>query len=298
MGFILDIITALGTVVAAFSIIFAFVLYKVQKRDEYLSSVRKSLQLLNNDMEELDSLLNFELAYELCSSLVYSEHTKYCFQSIYKICNESISGNKSESEIKKNIKDTLGIFAASFQTTIANRYNDLITEIKESSIVFYPDYKGLFRFSKACTTLMHNVFRSYKKLLMDEDLLTRIIYNELIPSDKPWDSYDHFQKEFLDHLISIVELGRIKRSQKDVDCLLKLVEIVYSSHIELSAKDWRKMAKKNRKIILKPYGTITTVTGDLREAEKCFCDIMSYEAITEYASLVQTIEIANQSDDT
>ena len=64
MNLFLEIITAFGTVVAAISIISAFVLYKIQKRDEHLSKVRESLQVLRNNIEELDTLLNFELAYE------------------------------------------------------------------------------------------------------------------------------------------------------------------------------------------------------------------------------------------
>lgn len=296
MSTFLEIVTALGTVVAAFSIIFAFALYKIQKRDEYISAVRKSLQILSSNMEELDSLLNFELAYELCSSLVYSASTQYCLQNIYLVCNEFVGSDKSEEEIKKSIKDILGLFGTSFQTELAKKYNDLIAEITQSSTIFYPDYKGLFRFSKACTTMMRNVFSNYKKILLSGDILTKIIYKELIPSDGPWDSYDHFQKKFLDSLISIVELGRIKRSQKDVDCLLELVEIVYSSHIELSAKEWRNLGEKSRKIALQPYNTVTTVTGDLRESEKCFCNILSHDAVTKYVSLVQTIEIANSED--
>ena len=247
-------------------------------------------------MEELDSLLSFELAYELCSSLVYSASTQYCLQKIYFVCNEFIGSDKSEEEIKKSIEEILGLFGTSFQTQLAKEYNDLISEIKQSSTIFYPDYKGLFRFSKSCATMMRNVFSNYKKILMNEDLITNIIYKELISSDKPWDSYDHFQKIFLDSLITIVELERIKHSQKGVNCLLELVEIVYSSHIELSAKEWRNLGKKSRKITLQPYNAFTTVTGDLREAEKCFCNIMSHDAVTKYASLIQTIEIANSED--
>ena len=77
MSIVLDWITAFGTIIAAGSIISAFLMYKMQKRDEYLTRVRDSLQLLSNDMTELDSLLNYELAYEMASSLVFSESTQY-----------------------------------------------------------------------------------------------------------------------------------------------------------------------------------------------------------------------------
>ena len=143
MSTFLEIVTALGTVVAASSIIFAFALYKIQKRDEYISAVRKSLQLLSNNMEELDSLLSFELAYELCSSLVYSASTQYCLQKIYFVCNEFIGSDKSEEEIKKSIEEILGLFGTSFQTQLAKEYNDLISEIKQSSIRGYLDFLNL-----------------------------------------------------------------------------------------------------------------------------------------------------------
>ena len=291
----LDVITACGTVVAAISIISAFILYRIQKRDEYLSKVRNALQRLSNDMDELDSLLNFELAYELSSALIYSKSTEYCLKKIFEFCNSSI--NAKQELDQDQVKEALGVFGVSFHDTIANRYTSLISDIKQASTVFYPDYKGLFRFSKACTTLMRNVFASYKRLLLDEDVLTKIIVNNLMDRSEPWESFEDFQKDFLDHLISLVEIGRIKHSQKDVDCLNKLVQIVYSCHIELSSKEWKKLARKNRKIAMQPYESITTVTGDLREAEKGFCSIMSHDAVTQYASLVQTIEITNKESE-
>lgn len=291
----LDVITACGTVVAAISIISAFMLYRIQKRDEYLSKVRNALQRLSNDMDELDSLLNFELAYELSSALIYSKSTEYCLKKIFEFCNSSI--NAKQELDQDQVKEALGVFGVSFHDTIANRYTSLISDIKQASTVFYPDYKGLFRFSKACTTLMRNVFAGYKRLLLDEDVLTKIIVNNLMDRSEPWESFEDFQKDFLDHLISLVEIGRIKHSQKDVDCLNKLVQIVYSCHIELSSKEWKKLARKNRKIAMQPYESITTVTGDLREAEKGFCSIMSHDAVTQYASLVQTIEITNKESE-
>ena len=90
----LDVITACGTVVAAISIISAFMLYRIQKRDEYLSKVRNALQRLSNDMDELDSLLNFELAYELSSALIYSKSTEYCLKKIFEFCNSSINAKQ------------------------------------------------------------------------------------------------------------------------------------------------------------------------------------------------------------
>lgn len=144
---------------------------------------------------------------------------------------------------------------------------------------------------------MRNILFSYKKFLLNEDILAQLIYSKMANSNEPFDKYDHFQKTLLDHLVSVVELRRIKNAQKDVDSLLELVEIVYSSHIELSAKEWRRLAKSNRKVTLQPYSVIKTITGDLREAERCFVTIMSHESCMRYAELVQAIEMANQNDD-
>ena len=213
------------------------------------------------------------------------------------ICNDAIVNRRDEEETKEKIKGALGFFAVSFQNTLANKYTNQISELKQAATIFYPDYKGLFRFSKACTTLMRNILFSYKKFLLNEDILAQLIYSKMANSNEPFDKYDHFQKTLLDHLVSVVELRRIKNAQKDVDNLLELVEIVYSSHIELSAKEWRRLAKSNRKVTLQPYSVIKTITGDLREAERCFVTIMSHESCMRYAELVQAIEMANQNDD-
>ena len=211
-------------------------------------------------------------------------------KKVYKHCNASLNGDKDLDKIKKTIREVLGVFGVSFQDTIANKYTNLISEIKQASTIFYPDYKGLFRFSKACTTLMRNVFLNFKALLLNEDLLTQIILNVLQNKSEPWDSFDSFQKDILDNFISLVEIGRITHSQKDVDCLSELVNIVYSCYIELSSKEWHKLARENQKITMQSFAT---VTDDLREAEKGLRTVMSHDASMQYASLVQTIEIKN-----
>ncbi len=293
MDMILNVITAFGTIVAAISIISAFVLYRFQKRDEHLAQVREALQLLSNGINELDSMLNFELAYELCSALVYSNASNYTIRKVYEICNDAIENNRSPEETKAKIKDALGVFGVSFQDTIAEKYTGLISSITQASTIFYPDYKGLFRFSKACTMLMRNVFSNYKKQLLDEDLLTRIIYAYLVEDCTKWESCEQFEKKLTDCLITIIELGRINHSQKDIDCLVEMLEIVYSRHIELSAQEWFALAKVNKSVQLQPYNAIDTVTGELREAEKCFRTILGHDESMRYAALVQTIELEN-----
>lgn len=297
MDTFLSIITACGTVVAAISIVSAFVLYKMQKKDEHLKRVREALQLLSNGINELDSMMNFELAYELSSSLVYSDPSCYCIEELCRLSNDAIRNHVNEDAATKSIRKTLGVLGVSFQGSLANKFTNLISSIEQSSTIFYPDYKGLFRFSKACTALMRNVFQNYKKILLDEDIIAKLIYTEMTSGHTEWDSCGAFKKELTDNLISIIEVSRIKHSQKDVDCLVELLELVYSRHIELSAKEWCKLARVNKQIQLLPYGSVSTVTGDLREAEKCFRTILNHDDTMKYLALVQTIENSNKMPD-
>lgn len=286
----LEMLTALGTVVAALSVICLFILHRIEKRDEYLSKVRSVLQMLQNNMKELNELLNYELAYEMVYALLYTQSSLPCIHKLYEICNNCIEGQTNEEESVHLIRSTLGVFGVSFQCELAIRYNDLISELKKQSVVFYPKYQGLFRFSKACVTLMKNVFLNYKKMLLDEDFLTNIIYNTMIHDKEQWQCYEDFQKELMDNLISIIEVSRVKHTQKDVDNLMELINIVYSIHIELSDGEWKRLEQKNRKTQSKPYKEVATITGDLREAEKYFRIIMSRDRSNEYTSLVQKIE--------
>lgn len=296
ISILLNIITALGTIVATISIVSMFVLYKIEKRDEYVAKVRAVLQTLQNNMEELNQLLNYELAYELVYALLYAESSQPCIKKLYKISNNSISDKIDKKTAVESIKATLGVFGVSFQCDLAIRYNGLISELKKQSIIFYPQYEGLFRFSKACTTLMRNVFSNYKKMLLDERFLAELIYNTMIKDKNEWKDFEDFQKNLMDNLISVLEIGRIKHSQKDVDNLLELIDIIYSAHIELPDRDWKKLARKNKKIQSRPYKDIDTITGDLREAEKYFRTILNRDRCIEYASLVQKIEDRNNSD--
>ena len=163
ISILLNIITASGTIVTTISIVSMFILYKIEKRDEYVAKVRVALQTLQNNMEELNQLLDYELAYELVYALLYAESSQLCIKKLYKISNNSISEKIDKGTAVESIKTTLGVFGVSFRCDLAIRYNGLISELKKQSIIFYPQYEGLFRFSKACTTLMRNVFVYYSE---------------------------------------------------------------------------------------------------------------------------------------
>ena len=296
MNDILNGITALGTVVAAVSIISMFVLHRMERREEYLSKVRSVLQMLQNNMEELNGLLDYELAFELVYTLLYAESSQSCIQKLYEICNSSIAGKSDKETASNSIRSTLGVFGVSFQCNLAVRYNELISELKKQSVIFYPQYQGLFRFTKACTMLMKNIFENYKKILLNEKYLTEIIYSAMVNNQNEWRPYEDFQKELMDNLISFLEIRRVEHSQKDVDNLLRLINIVYSIHIELSDRGWRRLAQESRKTQSKPYEEVDTITGELREAEKYFRTIMNRDRSNEYTSLVQKIEDRNDTD--
>lgn len=100
-------------------------------------------------------------------------------------------------------------------------------------------------------------------------------------------SYKHFQKNLLDSLMLNMKC-QTKGYESGVNNLIKLVEIVYLSHIKLSAKKWIVLANRSKKISLQSHSD--KITDDLHEAEKCFRGIMSEESITEYESLVNAIE--------
>lgn len=289
-----DIISALGTIVATLSIISAFVLYRIQKKDEYLTKVRESLQLLSNGISELDAILNFELAYEMAYSLVYSEPSNYSIEVLFDICNEAIKDkNHKKDKIIKKIEGALNVFGTSFTGPMATKYGSLISDIKHASTYFYPNYKGLFRFSTTSVSLMRIIFNNYKKLVLDEEAIAKLIYDHMVRNCTEWTSIPQFKKNLLDHIISIAEYAREKRHQHDINQLVALVDLVYTRHIELSTQEWNKLARESRKVKLAPYGQSKTITGELREAEKCFQSIFSHDDIVKYSSLVQIIENSN-----
>lgn len=295
MEVVLNTITALGTIVAAVSIICAFVLYRIQKRDEYLTKVRESLQILNNNIHEMDGILNFELAYEMALNVVYSDPVRYSIESLMNICNEAIQDkNHDKSEVIKRIENGLSVFGTSFTGPLVTKYSNLASEVNQASTVFYPDFKGLFRFAKSSVSLMRNILINYKRILLDEDLIAKVIYGHMVEDSTIWISVEQFKKKLLDHLITIAEISRKEHHQSDIDQLDALVDLVYSRHIELSTSEWNSLAKDSKKARLIPNKECKTITADLREAEKCFQAIFSHEDIVKYSSLVQKIEDSNK----
>ena len=128
---ILSLVTALGTIVSAVSIAAMFMIYRIGKRDEYLSKIRSALQTLHHHMNELNKLLNYELAFELVNTLLYSKSSQFTIKNLYKTCNICIAQKKKKKECLELLEDSLGLFGVSFQCDLAIKYNELISDVQE-----------------------------------------------------------------------------------------------------------------------------------------------------------------------
>ena len=290
MNDLMNIISAGGSIATAASVVSAFVLYKEEVNNAHITQVRKALQVLYNNIGELDSILNAELAYEMAASVVYSDSAQFPMRSIYEICINAIENNEKKETVQEKIQLALGVFIVPFHSELSAKYNNLLSEITTQSIVFNPHYKGLYRFSMAVTQWMGNIYKSYKQALVDEELLSKFIYGAMITNEPEWKDYEGFQKELLDNLLSLMESLRRDNWQKDVDSLKTLVDMVYSAHIGLTNSAWSKLKWANKKVIAKPYTNTKTITEDLRETEKFFRTILSHDECLKYTSLVQSME--------
>lgn len=286
----MNIISAGGSIATAASVVSAFVLYKKEIDNAHITQVRKALQVLYNNMNELDSILNAELAYEMASSVVYSSSAQFPIKGVYDICNKAIANGGEKEKIEDEIKKVLGVFIVSFHSDLSVKYSSLLSEITTQSIVFNPHYQGLYRFSMAATLWMRNIYSAYKRALVDEEVLSKFIYGEMIEQKAEWKDYEGFQKALLDNLLSLIESMRRKEWQKDVDSLRTLIDMVYSAHIGLTNTGWSKLKWENKKVSAKPFTNTKTITEDLREAEKFFRTVLSHDECLKYTSLVQSME--------
>lgn len=286
----MNIISAGGSIATAASVVAAFVLYKKEINNAHITQVRKALHVLYNNMNELDSILNAELAYEMASSVVYSSNAQFSIRGIYDVCNKAIANGGKKAKIEEEIKKVLGVFFVSFHSDLSVKYSTLLSEITTQSIVFNPHYEGLYRFSRAATLWMNNIYRAYKHALIDEDVLSKFIYGEMIKQKSEWKDYEGFQKALLDNLLSLIESIRREEWQKNVDSLKTLIDMVYSAHIGLTNTEWGKLKWENKKVCAKPFTTTKTITEDLREAEKFFRTVLNHDECLKYTSLVQSME--------
>ncbi len=291
---ILNWLTASGSLATAASVVSAFVLYKKELDNSNTNKIRKALQVLFTNINELNKILGPELAHEMTSSVIYSSESQYSIKEIYNICKDAIEKKTDKNTVIEKIKESLGVFVVSFHNDLSIKYNSLLSEISYQSIVFNPNYQGLYRFTSAVVTWMSNIFVAYKQILINESLLSNFIYNEMVDSHKPFRSYEEFQKELSDNLLSLIETQRISKWQDDIYALLSLVNLIYSTHIELSNSDWNKLKRKIRSISLTPYDVSGKVTDDFREAEKHFRTLLNHDGSMQYISLVQSMESNNK----
>ena len=137
----------------------------------------------------------------------------------------------------------------SFDGNASVRYTQLISQINKELLICRPKYDGIFKFSKFFVEHMQYILTSLKGKLLDKDSFANIVVFRMMCDEKQYKkcSYEEFQTKLLEKLISSLENQKKECFQKDVDDLLKLTDLVYEAHIELSNREWSHLAKQYQK---------------------------------------------------
>ena len=290
MDHIVDVFSVIGSIATAASVYSAFILYKTELRNNYISKVRTAIQVMHTNISELDNTLDHQLAYDIANAVVYSDASAYRINNIFAIVNQAINTNADKDTTISKIKDALGVFVVPFESSRITKYDRLISEISNHAICLNPSYMGLYRFINGATMWMRNILSAYKAMVLDEELLSKFIYNEMIKGKSEYASSDAFQQILLDHLISLLETARREKIQTDVDALTSMASMVYSAHINLSNSSWRNLKRTYAKTQVTPSDKIDTITGEIGECVKYFRSVFTHDQCIEYTKLVQSME--------
>lgn len=295
LNVILDIITSLGTIVATFSIVTAFILYRIQRKDDRLINTQQSLQILHNQAESIKLISDGELLAEMVNTVLYSNQMEHRLKNLYAITIQCKKKHTNHDESCKKFSAVLGVWIAPIQGPLCKRYDETLNAIRNNSLVFYPAYPGLYRFVRASARMLRNMLITYKEILLDEELISENIYSFFVEGSESLEDYESFCDTIQDFLYQLLDVQRKATNQKDLEELLALINIVYGCHSYLTKKEWNKLEKHNKKIKFRESDDIDTLVEEILEAEKGFEIIMSQQDKDLFMSLVSSIRTRNDT---
>ena len=276
--------TILGIVVSTLTLISAYNIYRLGKRDSYVKEIRNTLITFQYNCRSINQLLTYEIAHELVYDVVYSVQMNKILSKIYSKCF-----NENEEVLKQEL-DNFDPITTSIHAELLSQYNQTLKNNAQESSKIYTDFPSLYRVYETVISIFYHTIDVSKNVIRDEDLYKKILleaYNEKDNILNVDDLKDYIFYTFM----SGIQSGILKESQKNIDDILDILTMTTNSFMRLTDKGILKQKSNERKLNFKEMDKTETIFEDLLEAERGLGAVFSNEEMLQFRELSTRIKV-------
>lgn len=275
-----QILTSVGSIATAGTIVSGFVLYQQGKRDAYVTKLRTTVTQLRSDVSRLDGLISYELANEIASSVVYSREMECPLQEIWEEWFEG-QNPKSMEDFKTYLKRQFPPVTVAANSRLQKSHEELLAALELNGESLRFSYPGLFRIVSADKTLFRNIVAKARLLAHDNSVWEDQLLPGCFEKHDQIRSVDKLKAIILTNFVATMGTW-FKKGQADINDLLEITQICANSYLSLSDKKILQASAQERSAKLDTLPERSTLIEDLDDAETALKRWMPQDTITKY----------------
>ncbi|NUL02069.1 hypothetical protein HRW07_02150 [Streptomyces lunaelactis] len=290
-----QIATTFGSFLGILTLMSGFVLYRNSKRDAYVTNFRKDLSDAQSSCQRMDSLVTYDFANELATSVVYRGDFECFFEDAKEVFRKAKVEQSNGKRVGGFLEDRLESepITVAIHTDSTKIYEDLLTEVQGIAGRRQADFPGLYRVLSSAHQLFRSLLVGYEKTVRDEQVWMDV-FSSLQKNGDSFETSDHLRSKFAAMLTK--QIGHEEeRLQQNADDILEIIDLTVSRYAALAKNGafFRQSAKEKRAVMKSMRDTREAVDA-LLEAEKALKSIFSEDDLLKYRS--QVIRLKTRSE--
>lgn len=286
---IANISTTGGVIISTLTLVSAFRIYWIGKRDSYIKELRNSLISYQNNSDNLNNLISYDITHEIVGTVIYSRQIERMLQKVFdKYFNE----DSIKQDLAGFLEDNMDPITVSIHTELLAQYDSILLNNAQIASKIYTDYPSLYRVYEAVNLIFSQTIGISKQMIRDEEIFRDVILNAF--DDKAnicnvEDFKDHIFYAFM----GIIQKKHSESDQKDVNDALSILSLTTNGLMRLSDKVLYK--RKNEKSInYKALEKTESIFEDLLEAEKGLKMYLNESELLAFREYCTKIKVRNE----
>jgi hypothetical protein len=286
---IANIATTLGFIISTLTLISAYQLYKIGRRDHYIKEVRNTLITFQYNSLNLNNLLSFDISHELVNSVVYS---KQIDRQLNKIYSKYFEEDVDKTRLIKYLKYKFLPITVSIHSDLLKQFDTILKHNSQEASKIYTDYPSLYRVYEAVNSIFDDTIRISKNIVRDEDMFRDIIVKAFLNKKKIKNVEDLKDYIFYEYM-GIVQDKHNDDDQPDINDALDILILTTQALMRLTDKELFCHRKKEKNLHLKAANESQNIFEDLLEAEKGLKFIMKEDELLLFREYSTKIKVRN-----
>ena len=286
-----QIATSIGVLLGAFSLGLGLWRYRTTKRNEYVTRLRETIGTTKAAVQQLNSLLTYDLAYDVIASVVYKRDLAVVAKEVYyRFFNLSdVSENQpdvSAQALENYLQNEFPFIYVSINTPLLASYDTLMQNVRTAIEAYKPDYPALYRVLWSVTYLFSFAPTLYNIKARDETIWKLAIIHVYTNSRNLINDYRELQYHIIMYFVEYIEKMRRDSFQEDIKDISSLLDLVAGAYTSKTNRQLFSVSKVEQKKQYTPVENSLSIEELLREAEKGLISTLDEIEIIKYNDLL------------